>query len=147
VWLRSHIHSHGLFRFSARSDDDTFLTKEQTEASARDISIALRPEHLSNRLIPCVWGLRAVYTMIDTGVWDDLCRSRLDEALKDDRALDGLTLMLYGSGYTTEHGTVAKICSLEPFLASVRRRLETTGSDSLHETVLVALRKATSGGF
>ena len=47
-----------------------------------------------------------VYTMINTEIWDDLCRKSLDGALSDDRALDAFTLMLYGAHYTTDRAIV-----------------------------------------
>jgi hypothetical protein len=147
MWLRSHIFAYGLFGQKQQGEKPAFLTEEQTKAGASDMSAALHPIQLSGRLIPCRWDLQPVYTMIDTGVWDDACRSQMDEALKDDRAVDGLALMLYGSGFTTDSSTVSSICTLEPFLESAKRRLKTTGSDRPHETVILALQKATSGGW
>ncbi len=60
------------------------------------MSVALRPLHLAGKLIPCRWDLRPVYTMVDMDIWDEPCRAKVDEAIHDGLAVDGLTLMLFG---------------------------------------------------
>lgn len=147
LWLRSHIFAYGLFGREARDHREVFLTEEQSKEIAIAMSSALRGVHLCGQLIPCRWDLQPVYTMLDTGAWDDLCRAKMDESLKDDRALDGLTLMLYGSYFSSDRSVVEKICSIDPYLAAVNRRLSAHGSDGPHETTIVALRKAASGGW
>jgi len=56
AWLRTHIFVHGLFRREKRGDEAAFLTSEQTEACAREMSIALQPRHLAGELIPLPLG-------------------------------------------------------------------------------------------
>ena len=144
LWLRRQIFLHGLFGRERRRDNALILTAEQTEAVANDMSQNWRTQHLSRKLIPCRWDLSPLYTMLDTGVWDDPCRKALDDELTNDRALDAFTLMLYGGNYTNDKQTVEKMCSYDPYLARVEARL---GSEDLHETVRVALSKAKSGGW
>ena len=143
-WLRHHVFVHGLFGHVKSGGDAWFLTAAQTKALARDMSQGWRKEHLSGKLIPCRWDLQPVYTMIDTGVWDDPCRKVLDEALSDDRAIDGFTLMLFGGPYSTEPSTIAKMCDYEAYKERARARLGSATFGELHETVQVALRKALS---
>jgi hypothetical protein len=100
---------YGLYGNEQRSAETAFLTAEQTEAQARHMSVALRPKHLSGELLPCRWDLQPVYIMIDMGLWDDLCRSRLDSVMGDVRALDGFTLMLFGSYFVTGREVIGKM--------------------------------------
>jgi hypothetical protein len=108
-WIRAHLSMYGLYGNEQRSAETAFLTAEQTEAQARHMSVALRPKHLSGELLPCRWDLQPVYIMIDMGLWDDLCRSRLDSVMGDVRALDGFTLMLFGSYFVTGREVIGKM--------------------------------------
>jgi energy-coupling factor transporter ATP-binding protein EcfA2 len=146
-WLRRHIFIHGLFGQEKRGGSAWFLDVEQTKALAFEMAQNWRVEQLSGKLIPCRWDLQPVYTMIDTGVWDDSCRTVLDDALADNRALDGFTLMLFGGAFTNAQSTIAKMCNYDAYIAHVRTRLESAKSAELHETVRVALEKAVGGGW
>jgi hypothetical protein len=119
-WLRSHISAFGLFGHTLQGHNrGTFLSDSETQEYARAMSRTLRSEHLSGRLIPCRWDLQPVYTMIDTGEWDDTCRVSLDSDIQEHtRALDDFALMLYGNDYATDREIVCKICSYEPFLSA-----------------------------
>jgi len=94
-WIRRQIFRHGLFGRELRSENASILDAEQTKAMALDLSHGWRSLHLSGKLIPCRWDLMPVYTMLDTGVWDEPCLKALDAVLVDDRALDAFTLMLF----------------------------------------------------
>jgi hypothetical protein len=146
-WLRHHVFMHGLFGNKKEGTKGAFLNQEQTEALAREMSIACRTLHLSGKLIPCRWDLQPLYTMVDIGIWDDQCRNLLDQALNDDRALEGFTLMLYGGHYTTGTELVEKICTLDSYVARVKARLAAPGATTSHETVLAALKRAAKGGW
>lgn len=143
-WIRRQIFLHGLFGRQKRSENASILNAEQTEALANDMSHGWRTQHLSGKLIPCRWDLMPVYTMLDTGVWDDLCRVTLDEQIATDAGLDAFTLMLYGAHFTTDQATVERMCSYESYIQRVRERLDAKDAD---ETVRVALRKAQAGGW
>ena len=82
--------------------------------------------------------------MVDMGVWDEPCRSVLDEALESDRPLDGFTLLLYGGAYTVSGETVAKICTRAKYLERATNRLNSEAD--VDATVGVALRKAVGRG-
>lgn len=142
-WIRSHIFAYGLFGRERRESNDWFLNQEQTEALAVDMAREWRGLRLSGKLIPCHWDLQTVYTMLDTEVWDDPCRTALTDMLSDDRALDGFTLMLFGGVFSTERSTIEKMLSYESYIERARLRLN---SDAVHETVRVALRKAVGDG-
>lgn len=144
LWLRRQIFLHGLFGRERRPENALILTAEQTDAVAKDMSHNWRTQHLSRKLIPCRWDLSPLYTMLDTGIWDDPCGKVLDEELAEDRALDAFTLMLFGGNYTNGRETVEKMCSYDPYIARVEARLAVT---DLHETVRVALEKAKRGGW
>ncbi|MGW1425742.1 KAP family P-loop NTPase fold protein [Bradyrhizobium manausense] len=144
LWLRRQIFLHGLFGRDRRSENAPILTDQQTEAVAKDMSHNWRTQHLSRKLIPCRWDLSPLYTMLDTGIWDDPCRKVLDDELADDRALDAFTLMLFGGNYTNGRETVEQMCSYDPYMARVEARL---ASIDLHETVRVAMEKAKRGGW
>jgi hypothetical protein len=145
-WLRSHFSMYGLFGANKGRSEGAFLTLEQTEAVAHDMSNALVPNHLQGKLIPCRWELGPVYTMLDTGTWGDSCRRQLDDALADDRALDGFTLMLYGASFTTGRETVEKMCNYGAYIQRVTQRLESATINNAHQSVRDALEKAKRGG-
>lgn len=147
LWLRHHIFVHELYGRKSEQSQGIFLTKEQTEAIARDMSAACRADHMAGRLIPCRWDLQPVYTMVDTGIWDNQCRTALDTALANDRAIDGFTVMLYGRHFSTDIETVKKICDYENYLTRVRLRLSSMDPSTVHETVRAALEKAEGGGW
>lgn len=144
MWLRSHMFRYGLFGKVRRDGYPSFLNMTQTETETKKMSSNWRSLHIAGKLIPCRWNLMPVYTMLDTGQWDDECRKLVDEILVDDRVVDGLTLMLYGGHYTVDKDTVAKICSYDKYIERVRERL---ASPSVHESARVALTKAESGGW
>jgi hypothetical protein len=144
-WIRSHFFAHGLYGCEKRSGDASFLNQEQTEAIARELGAKWRVEHLSGKLLPCRWDLQPLYTMVNMGIWDDLCRGTLDEALVDDKALDGFTLLLYGGAYTIDREMLGKMCSLKKYLDRAKSRLDSRSD--IHESIQVALRKAVGGGW
>jgi len=143
-WIRTHIFAHGLFGNPKEDTNKWFLDATQTEAMARDLAMTWRTQHLSGKLIPCRWDLQPIYTMVDMEIWDEPCRSLLDTALADDRALDGFTLMLYGGAYATGKDTIGKMCTLGKYLERANSRL--SSSASIHMTVSVALQKAVGRG-
>jgi energy-coupling factor transporter ATP-binding protein EcfA2 len=143
-WIRSHLFAHSLLGHREQSSEKWFLDVEQTRAMAAELTTAWRSLHLSNKLIPCRWDLQPVYTMLDTGMWDEPCRARLNEALIDDVALDGLTLMLYGGPYTVGRDTVGKICELELYVERAKARLG--AGQRLDSSVRVAFEKALGRG-
>jgi hypothetical protein len=142
AWLRTHIFVHGLFGNEKRGDEAAFLTSEETETCAREMSITLQEKHLAGELIPCRWELNPVYTMLEMGIWGDPCRKQLNEVLADDRALDGFTLMLYGGTITTEKATVGKMCSYDAYIKRVTERLQLPTIKTADPSVREALRKA-----
>lgn len=141
MWLRSHFFVYGLFRRELRGGEEWFLTREQAEALAREMAAGWRAEHIAGRLIPCRWDMQTVYTLIDMGLWDDQCRALFDQKLADTAALDGITLMLYGSYYSTDYQTVSSMCSHDLFVERIKQRLD-ANNPPLHETVRVAMDKA-----
>jgi hypothetical protein len=145
-WLRSQFSIYGLFGSSKGRTEGAFLTLEQTEAVARDMSSALLTKHLRGLLIPCRWELGPVYTMLATGTWGGPCRKQLDDALADDRALDGFTLMLYGAFFTTGRETVEKMCTYDAYIQRVIQRLASPTINDAHQSVRDALEKAKRGG-
>jgi hypothetical protein len=146
-WLRHHFFRHGLFGNSERTNYGAFLTREQTEALARDMAVRWKSLHWAGKLVPCRWDLQPVFSMVDMSIWDDKCRQLLDEVLNDDRALDGFTLMLYGQGFTTGSETVEKICSWDAYRLRVVARLASPKINEADESVQIALKKAERGGI
>jgi hypothetical protein len=136
--MRSHLVHYGLFGHR-RSDRDVFLEGPETEAIARHVSANYRQQHLEGRFLWSLWQLNPVDTMLETGAWDDPCRTRLKEFLTDPKALDALTLLFYGEGFTTGRETISKIVDLDAYLASVEQRLRTI---ELHPSVRVEVEKA-----
>src|SRR5215207_2918487 len=141
-WLRSHGFAHGLFGRKSRGGDAWFLGADQTEALARQLGQVWREAHLAGKLLPCRWDLQPVYSMLDTEMWDDACRTALDRTLQDDLALDSFTLMLFGAHFSTERQTIAKICNYDAFIERVQMRLHSEPANGPHESVRVALQKA-----
>lgn len=146
-WLRSHIHTHGLFGNQKTGGEDWFLGPDETEEFSRYLANRWRGQHLARKLISFRWDLQPLYTMIDLNVWDEECRSVLDELLSDDVALDGMVLMLYGAHYSTDSKTVEKMCDYDKFLDRVNARLGSSGIERIDETVRISLKKALKGGW
>lgn len=140
-WLRSHFFIYGLYGRERRGGEHWFLTAEQAEALGLEMARSCRVDHLAGKLIPCLWGLQAVYMMFDTGVWDQPCRDWLDKALVDDRALDGLTLLLF-SRSSHERSTLDQLFDYQAYLERVRSRLNSANHDNMHDSVRIALRRA-----
>ena len=146
-WIRTHIFAYGLTGREERQSKSkkVFMDAKEAEAWMSTMTAEWKPLHLAGKLIPCGWSLMPVYTMLDSGAWDSQCRQLVDNAIADDAALEGLTLLLYGAHYSTERQTVDRICSLELYLSRVKQRY--AKKDELHETVRVALKKALDGGW
>ena len=126
-----------------QSDRDVFLEGPEAETIVRKISEEHRKQHLARRFLWSLWQPIPLFTMVDTGVWDDACRTRLKEFLGDAKAVDALTLMLFGGGYT-QREEVAKILDLDEYLRLVERRL---GATDMHQSVRAALEKAKDAFF
>jgi len=137
ILMRSHLYHYGLFG-CRRSDRDVFLQGAEAETIARDISTEHRKQHLAGRFLWRLWQPIPVFTMVDTRVWDDACRARLREFLVDPLAVDALTLLLFGGGFTPRE-QVSRILDLDEYLGLVERRL---GASDMHESVRTALEKA-----
>ena len=136
--MRSHLVHYGLFGHR-RSDRDVFLEGPEAEAIARDVAAKYRRQHLEGRFLWSLWQFNPVYTMLETAAWDDASRTRLKEFLTDPKALDALTLLFYGEGFSTGRETISKIVDLDEYLGSVEKRL---GVSDLHTSVRAALEKA-----
>jgi energy-coupling factor transporter ATP-binding protein EcfA2 len=136
--LRSHIFHYGLFGHNP-SNRIAFLERSETEQIGRDTASNYREQHLAGRFLWTLWGFNPVYTMVDSGVWDDACRDRLKEFLADPRAIDALTMMFFGATYGTGRDFIGKLVDLDEYLAAVDRRL---AAGDLHESVRLALDKA-----
>lgn len=142
LWIRSHIFRHSLFGQKNQGDKPLFLTAEQTRALAIDFSQEMRTKQLSANFIPCRYDLQPVYTMVDTGQWDDKCKDVLKADLANGPALDGFALMLYGGNYSTDRTTVEKIIPYDFYLEKVKERIASADFPKLHESVQVALKKS-----
>jgi hypothetical protein len=79
--------------------------------------------------------------MIDTGVWDTLCRNELARSLEDNRAFDSFSLMLFGANFHTDKAALDSMYDYEAYINKAQQRVA-SGGDRLHETVRTALRKA-----
>lgn len=141
--LRAHIHEYGIFGFkkSPSTSKIMFLDRGIVENFARELSEGYRERHLQQNWLRNLWSLQPVYTMKDTEIWDDACRARMDELMSDNAALDGIALMIFAPGYSTERTTVEKLVNLKSFVTRVsNRRGEKTISEA-HETVQIALQR------
>jgi hypothetical protein len=141
-WLRTHIFVHGLFGHEQRGGEEWFFDAEQTRELAVEMSQIWRMQHLKRELLPCRWDVQPIYTMIDTKVWDEACRNVLNDTLRDDSALDGFTLMLFGRGFTVEPTTIGKMLDYDTYLERLRARMNSEKFDRLHRSVQGVLRRA-----
>jgi hypothetical protein len=137
--LRSQIFHYGLFGHSPHTRPIVLSHADETEQIARATALKHRDQHLNGRFLWALWDFNPVYTMVDTKIWDDACRNRLNEFLADPRAVDAVTLMFYGAHYTTGRDFISKFTDLDQYLALVDQRLATS---DLHESVRLALEKA-----
>jgi energy-coupling factor transporter ATP-binding protein EcfA2 len=137
--MRSHIFHHALFGCKRSDGAGVFLDGPEAEAIARKLAAQHRAQHLDGRFLWSLWQLNPVYTMINAGVWDEACCARLTAFLTDPKAVDALTLMFFGNGYTTSRETIAKFLDLDNYLRLVDERLEAADFDG---SVRLALQKA-----
>ena len=139
--LRVHVFAHGLFNREEREEHGAFLEKDEALDVITHLSRQWQERHLTEpRWVARLWGLQPVYTMIDTGDWDAECRGRLHASLDDESAVVALTLMMFGSFYTTEKQTVSKIIGLDTYLPKLEEL--NRKASSLHETARVSVSKA-----
>lgn len=138
-WLRHHIFAYGLFKRDKRPDIGVFLDEQETEKRSLALAEHWLNDHKSGKLIPCRWSLQPVYTLIDMELWDRQCRDIVDGAIVDDRAVDGLSLMLFGGNFGSDKDTIDKICSYSTYIDRARERLLATDLDP---AVQLALNKA-----
>jgi hypothetical protein len=140
VWLRDHVFNLGLFGQDQRNGERAFFDKDAVTAIVRDMNAELRALHLMGKLVPCRWDLQPVYTMVDSGAWDEPCRNALAHELERDEAADGMALMYFGAHYTTDASTIEAISGLGVFVAACQRRL--SRGETMHESVRLAHEKA-----
>ena len=82
--------------------------------------------------------------MVDIGIWDIPCRDKLNEALKTDEVVDGLTLMLFGANFATGQDFIEKLCGYERYISRVQQRIDSKKKDELDKSLSLALEKALS---
>lgn len=144
-WLRNHLFIYGLFGYKARDREKPFLSAEEVAIIARELSERWRERHLATNLIPWLWDLQPIFTMLDVEVWDKRCQELLEQSIADDAALDGFTLMLYGGNYAVGKETIARMCSYDLYIERVRSRLASPKISERHGSVRDALKKANDG--
>ena len=144
--IRFHIHEYGLFgRKKQNKNEDGFLSINQAESYANQLSKQYRTLFLDGELLEKVWSLIPIYTMVDAGFWDSVCAEQMVEIIQDAKALDAVTLMLYGGVYNTEREVIQKILPLDSYLAALEKRINQSEFDSLHPSIQSALIKARKG--
>jgi uridine kinase len=143
--MRSHIFHHGLFGHTPSGrGGDIFLDSGESEAIASDLSAKYRGQHLHGRFLWSLWEWNSLYTMLDTGAWDNDCRLRLKQFLTDHEGVDALTLMLFGGRIFTGRDSISKMVDLDYYLECVDSRLD---EGDLDESVRVALERAKNPPF
>ncbi len=110
-WLRRHIHWYGLFGNESHgaSGNGPFLSADECQALSLKFSAEWREQLVNGQFFPRHWDLIAVYTMIDTEMWDTRCRNLATELVHSDEALIGLLLSLFGGNFQSRSETVNKI--------------------------------------
>lgn len=142
AFLRGHIFAHGLFGYDRREGGGTFLTEEEVQSEIRRLSARYRDEHLSGLWLARLWNFDPVYNMLDCRAWDEECRERLDQLIKSDDALDGVSLMLFGSDFFNTRATIERMMDLNQYLTRVGERLNDPDLGGADPSVRVALEKA-----
>jgi len=140
LWLRYHQFHYGLYGLTARERPAWFLDRATTEECTQVLAEKWIGQHENGRFLSGRWTLQPVYMLLNLGKWDQRCRDLVTSVLNDDKALDGISLMLCGSHYTTEQSTVSAILDSEAYLARVNNRLNS--ASSIDSTVRTALKKA-----
>ncbi len=140
--LNYHITQHGLFGLSKRGENIVFLTEEETNKEVRDAAKKYRTAYLEGNFIAGCWGPEPILIMIYTGVWDDECKNRMEDLIKDDKGLDGFTLIFFGGYSRTERPTIEKIVSYDNYIERLRTRVVDQTDQGPHETVRQAIERA-----
>jgi hypothetical protein len=139
-WLHHHAFAHGVFGREHRPTYQWFLDGDQTKTETLEIGRAWRELHIKGQLLPRTWDLFPVFVMQGAGLWDEECRAKLTSEISgSDRAVDGMTLMLFGPDYSTDKETVQRFLDIPVYVGRLHERV---GQSGLHETVLVAVQRA-----
>lgn len=141
-WLHHHAFAYGLFGRDLRSGYGTFLSVEETIQETHEHCKLWTQLHNRGELLPSGSDLMPVYVMNAAGYWNNEMRGLLAKEIeRHEAAVDGLGLMLFGPGYSTETQLLEAIVGTNAFLSCARRRLSSSGSP-LHETAANSLRRA-----
>ena len=140
-WLHHHAFAYGLFGRELRSGYGTFLSAAETEQETHEHCKLWTELHRRGELLPSGWDLFPVYVMNAAGNWSDEMRGLLaDEIRKNEAAVDGLGLMLFGPGFATDKSLVETVVGVGAFVACARRRLSSPSPP--HETASASLHRA-----
>ena len=143
--LRSHMFHYGLFGCGEHDEAVAFFDKEEAESEVRRAAEKYKKAHLAGDWIAECWNLKPVYTMIDTGEWDDKCKKHMDHLISDNDGLDGFTLMLFGDNNTSEKSYTEKMVSYDDYIDRLGKRLADQSDRAPNETVCAAIKKGIEG--
>jgi hypothetical protein len=140
--LRAEISEYGTYGSRRSHSGQNILSEDATEKLATRLSKGYRELHLADKWLAGLWDLGPVFTMIDTGAWDDECRTRVTSLLAEDGAVDTLALLMFGHIYSTNLNVVRQILEVAPFARKIQERLKE--EPELHPSVKHALTRANS---
>jgi predicted KAP-like P-loop ATPase len=141
--LYHHAFAHGLGEKKRRPEYGSFLTLEEAKSAILESAKAWKALHLKGELLPAIWDLIPLFVMETAGVWDAACRERLTRDIQAlDEALDGLTIMLFGPGFSMEKTTLEHFVDLEAYALRINQRLASNRRTPPDETVEFSLRAA-----
>lgn len=141
--LRMHMFCYGLYNCGPRDSLakgaflDPHTVQKLVEAAAH------RDKHafLTSNWIMSLSTFAPLFTMIDVGIWDDTCRSRMAELMAGEPGLDGITLMLFGGNSIVSKGTLNVLVGLENYEKLVQKRRLSPTFATADETLKNSLEK------
>ena len=140
-WVRNLVFGHGLFGYEKRDISSLILDQKEAQAAISRLSKKWRKQYLAGELLPRLWGIQQVYTMLDTGDWDEECRAYLRATMRDDDALEGIALLVFGGHYSVDSATIDKIFGKNKLKNMIHQRMNNS-EKSMDGSVQAALEKA-----
>lgn len=145
--LRRQFFAYGLHGVRNDGDRGAILTQDQTVEWTDKLLPKWKTLHLSGDLLSTVVDLHAFHALLDLNMWDEECKSKIQEELSEDRFFDRFTLMAFGATYFTEPETVERMVGLRFYRERVEARLAGLQIGTARPHLEHALRRALRGPY
>lgn len=140
--VMGQVFHHGLFGRSKSERTVQFMSASETEELSSHMGDEFRNHHLFSNWLVSLKDPQPLFIILDVGVWDGVCESRLIEVLQEDKVFDAFMLLLFGGSYMVTRDFIGRLIDIEKYVERLQARLASPSLDSAHPTVQAALNKA-----